>query len=191
MYVSSVSVQYDSDIPRCVLQMRETIMNQEKLAKLQAQVRIGGKVRVKVACFRCFLWVNVIHNTSLACYFYIDGMFSIGHCPQKEEGGSQNSNCRWQKASVLTEKVRCKQHLWYWGGNVSLNALFLCALNSACFKLALNISHCCVAGEHVHKPGHSDPLQQSQSASLIGSQHLHHHRPRRDQTADGNAALYS
>lgn len=28
-----------------VLQMKETIMNQEKLAKLQAQVRIGGKVR--------------------------------------------------------------------------------------------------------------------------------------------------
>lgn len=25
-------------------QMKETIMNQEKLAKLQAQVRIGGKV---------------------------------------------------------------------------------------------------------------------------------------------------
>ncbi len=28
-----------------VLQMKETIMNPEKLAKLQAQVRIGGKVR--------------------------------------------------------------------------------------------------------------------------------------------------
>lgn len=27
-----------------VLQMKEAIMNQEKLAKLQAQVRIGGKV---------------------------------------------------------------------------------------------------------------------------------------------------
>lgn len=28
-----------------LFQMKETIMNQEKLAKLQAQVRIGGKVR--------------------------------------------------------------------------------------------------------------------------------------------------
>lgn len=27
-----------------LFQMKETIMNQEKLAKLQAQVRIGGKV---------------------------------------------------------------------------------------------------------------------------------------------------
>lgn len=27
-------------------QMKETIMNQEKLAKLQAQVRIGGKVGI-------------------------------------------------------------------------------------------------------------------------------------------------
>uniref|UniRef100_A0A3P8XCS0 Transcription factor BTF3 n=1 Tax=Esox lucius TaxID=8010 RepID=A0A3P8XCS0_ESOLU len=27
----------------CLFQMKETIMNQEKLAKLQAQVRIGGK----------------------------------------------------------------------------------------------------------------------------------------------------
>lgn len=28
------------------LQMKEAIMNQEKLAKLQAQVRIGGKVNI-------------------------------------------------------------------------------------------------------------------------------------------------
>lgn len=35
----------------CVLfQMKELIMNQEKLAKLQAQVRIGGKVR----CSKCW-----------------------------------------------------------------------------------------------------------------------------------------
>ncbi len=33
------------DILLIVLQMKETIMNPEKLAKLQAQVRIGGKVR--------------------------------------------------------------------------------------------------------------------------------------------------
>jgi hypothetical protein len=29
-----------------LFQMKDTIMNPEKLAKLQAQVRIGGKVRV-------------------------------------------------------------------------------------------------------------------------------------------------
>lgn len=31
--------------------MKETIMNQEKLAKLQAQVRIGGKVSVNSVSF--------------------------------------------------------------------------------------------------------------------------------------------
>ena len=30
--------------------MKEAIMNQEKLAKLQAQVRIGGKVNDKMQC---------------------------------------------------------------------------------------------------------------------------------------------
>lgn len=36
---------YSNCVP---LQMKETIMNQEKLAKLQAQVRIGGKVNVSL-----------------------------------------------------------------------------------------------------------------------------------------------
>lgn len=44
-------------------QMKETIMNQEKLAKLQAQVRIGGKVGVPAARIsrlaRCVLEVGV------------------------------------------------------------------------------------------------------------------------------------
>lgn len=55
--VCYVSVQYCTitDMLRCASQMRETIMNQEKLAKLQAQVRIGGKVRIW-----CFARVNVV-----------------------------------------------------------------------------------------------------------------------------------
>lgn len=35
-------------------QMKETIMNQEKLAKLQAQVRIGGKVTAKIT-LKCYV----------------------------------------------------------------------------------------------------------------------------------------
>jgi len=42
--------------------MKETTMNQEKLAKLQAQVRIGGKVRANIgwrAGAACSWWVWV------------------------------------------------------------------------------------------------------------------------------------
>lgn len=46
--------------------MKETIMNQEKLAKLQAQVRIGGKVS-----FRVFFFFVV----SLACHLVGRGHF--------------------------------------------------------------------------------------------------------------------
>lgn len=46
------------------------------------------------------------------------------------------------------------------------------------------------AGEHVYKPGNSDPFQQPQSAGFAGSQHLHYHRPCRDQAAHRDVAIY-
>lgn len=64
----------------CVLcQMKELIMNQEKLAKLQAQVRIGGKVgaywqiseRKSLFLVRCHqltgLWAHVLQLIVLFC----------------------------------------------------------------------------------------------------------------------------
>lgn len=47
-----------------------------------------------------------------------------------------------------------------------------------------------VPGQHVYKSRNSHPFQQSQSAGLPRSQHLHHHRPRWDQTADWDAARH-
>lgn len=48
-------LRYHTRLLRALLfpQMKETIMNQEKLAKLQAQVRIGGKVgAASLSCHR-------------------------------------------------------------------------------------------------------------------------------------------
>ncbi|NWW41735.1 BTF3 factor, partial [Panurus biarmicus] len=63
-------------------QMKETIMNQEKLAKLQAQVRIGGKVGIVSHpclqdCVSCFgfvffffpLQVNMFMNQGTVIHF--------------------------------------------------------------------------------------------------------------------------
>lgn len=47
-----------------------------------------------------------------------------------------------------------------------------------------------VPGQHVYKSRNSHPFQQSQSAGLPRCQHLHHHRPRWDQTADWDAARH-
>jgi len=53
-----------------------------------------------------------------------------------------------------------------------------------------NIPLVALLGQHVHQPGHGDPLQQPQGAGVAGRQHLHHHRPRREQAADGDAARH-
>lgn len=69
-------------------QMKESIMNQEKLAKLQAQVRIGGKVSWS-ACWQIYsssVSLELICHSSLLC--------SVGVSPQKEEGGAQNGHSR-------------------------------------------------------------------------------------------------
>lgn len=53
--------------------MKETVMNQERLAKLQAQVRIGGKViTAGITYFHCsfynfFLCVILFHK-QLSCF---------------------------------------------------------------------------------------------------------------------------
>ncbi|XP_066843280.1 transcription factor BTF3 homolog 4 isoform X2 [Anser cygnoides] len=43
LFLFAVFVFFPVSVALCLPQMKETIMNQEKLAKLQAQVRIGGK----------------------------------------------------------------------------------------------------------------------------------------------------
>lgn len=45
--------------------MKDTIMNQEKLAKLQAQVRIGGKVTARITSFpfiNLIIFPGVLHD---------------------------------------------------------------------------------------------------------------------------------
>ena len=83
-------------------------MNQEKLAKLQAQVRIGGKVSATIKGV-CFGW-----SLRNKCFFFIVGAFIFtGVCPQKEEGGSQNGFSRRQKTSVLPKETWSQQHFWH------------------------------------------------------------------------------
>lgn len=53
--------------------MKETIMNQEKLAKLQAQVRIGGKViTARITSFPLF----ILYFFSL-CYIIVKQLFLL------------------------------------------------------------------------------------------------------------------
>lgn len=60
-------------------------MNQEKLAKLQAQVRIGGKVRLQnILQIHCTL----ILFSQFKCPLY------LGYSTPKEEGCPQNGNSR-------------------------------------------------------------------------------------------------
>lgn len=40
----------------------------------------------------------------------------LGNSSQKEEGGPQNGDSRWQKAPVLLKETWGEQHLWYRGG---------------------------------------------------------------------------
>lgn len=71
-------------------------MNQEKLAKLQAQVRIGGKVSYE------WMHANIFRKMLFAvsqplCYgliCYLSLLWFAGVSPQKEEGGAQNSYSR-------------------------------------------------------------------------------------------------
>ena len=94
-------------------QMKESIMNQEKLAKLQAQVRIGGKVSRTTCWLMFYFWVFIL---GVLFMHYISLLCSVGVSPQKEEGGAQNSNSRWQEAAVLPQETGSQQHLWHWGG---------------------------------------------------------------------------
>ncbi|CDQ88731.1 unnamed protein product [Oncorhynchus mykiss] len=99
-------------------------MNQEKLAKLQAQVRIGGKGTARRK-------KKVVHRTATA-----------------------------------DDKK----------------------LQSSLKKLAVNnIAGIEEASEHDKVRWHGDPLQQPQGAGLSVRQHVCHHRPRREQTADRDA----
>lgn len=59
-------------------------MNQEKLAKLQAQVRIGGKVR---HLFCVHFLMNSFWLSELILHMFC---YNAGHCTQKEEGCTQN-----------------------------------------------------------------------------------------------------
>jgi len=55
--------------------MKETIMNQEKLAKLQAQVRIGGKVRTDIKRnIKTFMYVYLSIRPNKSSSLHIDAV---------------------------------------------------------------------------------------------------------------------
>ncbi|TMS08047.1 Transcription factor BTF3 [Larimichthys crocea] len=108
------------------LQMKEAIMNQEKLAKLQAQVRIGGKGSARRK-------KKVVHRTATADDKKLQ--FSLKKLGVNNISGIEEVNMFTNQGTVI----------------------------------------------HFNNP----KVQAS-----LACQHLHHHRPRRDQAAHRNAAGY-
>lgn len=58
----------------------------------------------------------LLETAATSCLFSKKCACIVGICTQEEEGCTQNSNSRWQKAAEFIEEVSCEQHCWNWGG---------------------------------------------------------------------------
>ena len=82
--------------------MKETIMNQEKLAKLQAQVRIGGKGTARRK--------KVVHRTATADDKKIQ--FSLKKLGVNNISGTEEVNMLTNQGTVITLTTLKFRHLW-------------------------------------------------------------------------------